>query len=290
MSYDTYPKNSDNPPRNSYDSFPARTNNNFPERNKKNSFEEIELGEARSRIDQEDRFGASFDLLEVRRSFIRKVYGIVGFELLLVSSTVAIFMFSPLRDLVYGNQSWLTIFYVLMFVPLAIVLILTCCPVDKVLRKWPLNIFLLTVLALSEGVVLGIISAYYKQESIMIAGGLTAATVLVVSIFAFFTKIDFTKYSGIIFILLVLLMIFGIATIIVGFLADDYTRYVMKMIYGALGAFVMVILLIVDTQMMIIGKHKYSYNPEDYVYAALSIFLDIINLFIFILILVGGER
>ena len=52
----------------------------------------------------------------------------------------------------------------------------------------------------------------------------------------------------------------------------------------------MVILLIVDTQMMIIGKHKYSYNPEDYVYAALSIFLDIIKLFIFILMLVGGER
>ena len=137
---------------------------------------------------------------------------------------------------------------------------------------------------------LGIISAYYQQESIMIAGGLTAATVLVVSIFAFFTKIDFTKCGGIIFILLVLLMIFGIATIIVSFLADDFSRYVMKMIYGALGAFVMVLLLIFDTQMMIIGKHKHSYNPEDYVYAALSIFLDIINLFIYILMLVGGER
>ena len=241
-------------------------------------------------LDQAEQFGTSFDLVEVRRSFIRKVYGIVGFELLLLSSIVAIFMFSPLRDMVYGNQTWLTIMLVLMFVPLAIILILVCSPVDKVLRKWPLNIFLLTILALSEGVVLGILSAYYQHESIMIAGGLTAATVLVVSIFAFFTKIDFTKCGGIIFILLILLMIFGIATIIVSFLADDFSRYVMKMIYGALGAFVMVLLLIFDTQMMIIGKHKHSYNPEDYVFAALSIFLDIINLFLFILMLVGGER
>ena len=41
---------------------------------------------------------------------------------------------------------------------------------------------------------------------------------------------------------------------------------------------------------MLIGKHKYSYNPEDYVFAALSIFLDIINLFIYFLLIVGAER
>ena len=65
---------------------------------------------------------------------------------------------------------------------------------------------------------------------------------------------------------------------------DDCSKYVMKMIYGALGAFVMIICLICDTQLMLIGKHKYSYNTEDYVFAALSIFLDIINLVLYILL------
>ena len=88
---------------------------------------------------------------------------------------------------------------------------------------------------------------------------------------------------------------------------DGYTLYALKMVYGGFGAFVMVIFiftitvmehedftryaqvmfLLVDTQMMMIGKHKYSYNPEDWAFAALSIYTDIISLFLYILMLVG---
>ena len=253
---------------------------------------DIELGTIQSNRQQEDhdQFGASFDLLEVRRAFIKKVYGIVGLELALVSTIMAIFMFTPLGDNVYKNKDWKIISMVLGIVPLGIILILTCCPVEKVIRRWPLNITLITVLALVEGVILGILSASYTLESIMLAVGLTAGTVVIVSIFAFFTKIDFTKCGGILCILLVFLLLFGIAFFFVVLFADDYSIYVMKMIYGALDAFVMILCLIFDTQLMLIGKHKYSYNPEDYVFAALSIFLDIINLFIYILMIVGQKR
>ena len=84
---------------------------------------------------------------------------------------------------------------------------------------------------------------------------------------------------------------------------DGYTLYALKMVYGGFGAFVMVNLaktflgiswqctqvmfLLVDTQMMMIGKHKYSYNPEDWAFAALSVYTDIIGLFLYILMLVG---
>ena len=212
MSYDSYTKKPVNPPgrerRNSYDAYPGRRNTNT-------NFEEIELGIVDSRPklgDQEqDRFGSSFNLLEVRRAFIKKVYGIVGSELLLVTVIMAIFMFTPLRDNVYKNKDWKIISMVLGIVPLGIILILTCCPVEKVIRRWPLNITLLTVLALVEGVILGILSASYTFESIMLAVGLTAGTAVIVSIFAFSTKIDFTKCGGIICILLVFLLLFGIA-------------------------------------------------------------------------------
>ena len=45
--------------------------------------------------------------------------------------------------------------------------------------------------------------------------------------------------------------------------------------------------LLVDTQMMMVGKHKYSFNPEDWAFAALAIYTDIISLFLYILMLVG---
>jgi hypothetical protein len=48
--------------------------------------------------------------------------------------------------------------------------------------------------------------------------------------------------------------------------------------------------LVVDTQLMLGGKHQYALSPEEYVFAALNLYLDIINLFLFILRLVGSAR
>lgn len=45
-----------------------------------------------------------------------------------------------------------------------------------------------------------------------------------------------------------------------------------------------------DVQLMLGGHHHYSLDPEEYVFAALNIYLDIINLFIFILRLIGLGR
>ena len=59
---------------------------------------------------------------------------------------------------------------------------------------------------------------------------------------------------------------------------------------GAAGAFVFSLYLIYDTQMMMGGKHKYALDPEEYIFAALNIYLDVINLFMYILMIVGGSR
>ena len=39
-------------------------------------------------------------------------------------------------------------------------------------------------------------------------------------------------------------------------------------------------------QMMIGGDHKYSISPEEYIFAALAIYLDIINIFMYLLRLI----
>lgn len=41
---------------------------------------------------------------------------------------------------------------------------------------------------------------------------------------------------------------------------------------------------------MIGGNHKFSISPEEYVFAALTLYLDIINIFLYILSLVGNAR
>ena len=42
--------------------------------------------------------------------------------------------------------------------------------------------------------------------------------------------------------------------------------------------------------MMMGGKHKYALSPEEYIFAALNLYLDIVNLFIFILSIIGNAR
>ena len=59
--------------------------------------------------------------------------------------------------------------------------------------------------------------------------------------------------------------------------------------YGSAGALIFSLYIIYDTQLMMGGKHKYSLDPEEYIFAALNIYLDVINLFMYILMIVGGS-
>lgn len=46
------------------------------------------------------------------------------------------------------------------------------------------------------------------------------------------------------------------------------------------GALLFSFYLIYDTQLMMGGNHKYSISPEEYVFASLNIYLDIIMIFL----------
>ena len=59
--------------------------------------------------------------------------------------------------------------------------------------------------------------------------------------------------------------------------------------YGSAGALIFSLYIVYDTQLMMGGKHKYALDPEEYIFAALNIYLDIVNLFMYILMIVGGN-
>jgi len=269
--------------RGGYDDFPG-SQREEDQRNEFSVFDEEPSGNV-----EQGGFGESFELASVRRQFIRKVYLVVAGSLLITSIIAGIFLLG-LRDTIRANPKGWFIFAMVLQIPIfGIVLAISCCN-EKVGRRYPLNIILIGVVAGLYGVLIGVISVAYTIESVFIAAGITCVTVFIVTAFAFWTNIDFTKCLGFIAVLGILLFVFGAVFAIVawsGLVKDGYTLYALKMVYGGFGAFVMVMFLLVDTQMMMIGKHKYSYNPEDWAFAALSIYTDIIGLFLYILMLVG---
>jgi len=118
---------------------------------------------------------------------------------------------------------------------------------------------------------------------VLIAAGICTAVCLALMIFAFQTKYDFTTCGGILFVCVIVLLIFGIVAMFI-------PGKTVKMVYASLGALLFCCYLVFDTQMMMGGKHKYSISPEEYIFAALNLYLDIINIFLYILALVGGSR
>ena len=78
-------------------------------------------------------------------------------------------------------------------------------------------------------------------------------------------------------------MIFGIFCAI-------FPSNIMNVVYASLGAVIFSCYIVVDTQLMMGGKHKYELDPEEYVFASLNLYLDIINLFLMILSLVGDRN
>merc|ERR1739844_113844 len=124
---------------------------------------------------------------------------------------------------------------------------------------------------------------HFKAEAVLIAVGITAGVTLGLTLFAFQTKIDFTACGGMLCALLMILMIAGI---ILGFTGTSKAAMIG---YGSAGALVFSLYIIYDTQLMMGGKHKYALDPEEYIFAALNIYLDVINLFMYILMIVGGS-
>ncbi|XP_043196653.1 protein lifeguard 1-like [Amphibalanus amphitrite] len=224
--------------------------------------------------------GSAFDFNEqtVRKGFIRKVYSILMAQLAVTAGIIAIFFAESVREYAVRNQ-W--IFWVAFAGTFACILTLACC--EDMRRKTPHNFIFLGVFTVCEGVLLGCACASFKASEVLMAVGICTVVCLALTMFAFQTKYDFTMLNGILFVCLIVLMVFGLFAMI-------FPGKVISLVYASLGALLFSVYLVVDTQMMMGGKHKYTISPEEYIFAALNLYLDIINLFLYILQIVAAAN
>merc|ERR1712146_505640 len=100
------------------------------------------------------------------------------------------------------------------------------------------------------------------------------------------TTTDFTGCGPYLFAALLGLMCFGFMLWMLS-LFGLYMPGAQKL-YALLGAVLFSFYIIYDTQLIVGGRHrKCAFTIDDYCWAAMSIYLDIINLFLFLLEIVG---
>ncbi|XP_058830969.1 protein lifeguard 1-like isoform X4 [Topomyia yanbarensis] len=231
--------------------------------------------------DPEDQSGKDFDFTDqsIRRGFIRKVYSILTVQLGITLGFIALFMYH--RPTKLWVQQHPEMFWIALGVMIVTLLSMACC--DSVRRKTPMNFIFLAIFTLAQSFLLGVTTAKFSSQEVLLAVGITAAVCLGLTLFAFQTKWDFTVMGGVLFVAVIILMLFGIIAIF-------FPGKTITIVYASIGALLFSVYLVYDTQMMMGGKHKYSISPEEYIFAALSLYLDIINIFMYILTIIGATR
>jgi len=214
----------------------------------------------------------------VRMGFIRKVYGILMIQLLITMGIIAFFTFVESARLFALRNRYL--YWVAFAILMVTMIAMVCC--ESARRKAPTNYIFLGIFTLAEGFMLGTITAAFNAESVLIAVGICAGVTLALTLFAFQTKYDFTTCGGMLCAMLMVLFIAGIVVAI-------FPSKIAIIGYGVVGALIFSMYIVYDTQMMMGGKHKYALDPEEYVFASLNLYLDIINLFLYILMIVGAS-
>jgi hypothetical protein len=218
---------------------------------------------------------------QVKSGFLRKVYSLLSIQLL-VTFIISLACMTPNARAVIVPfiQLHSTAFNILTFVPLILVIL----GLQTVKDKYPINYVLLSVFTLLMSVDVGVICAVVAEAGYArdcgVALLLTMTIFCSLTVFTFWSKTDFSYLQGWLFSSLMALIVLGFVQIFFPF------SNTMALIYDVVGVLVFSGYVVYDTSKLDSGV----WGPDDYITATIEIYLDIINLFLYILDILMREN
>ncbi|TEA32551.1 hypothetical protein DBR06_SOUSAS4910038 [Sousa chinensis] len=205
--------------------------------------------------------------VHIRMGFLRKVYSILSLQVLLTTVTSTFFLyFDSIRTFVHESPA---LILVCALGSLGLILALT---LNR--HKHPLNLYLLFgfyVCMYFKSVFCNFTVTFYDVYIVLQAFILTTAVFLGLTVCTLQSKRDFSKFGAGLFATLWILCLSGILKVF-------FYSETVELVLAAVGALLFCGFIIYDTHSLM---HRLS--PEEYVLAAISLYLDIINLFLHLL-------
>jgi FtsH-binding integral membrane protein len=139
-------------------------------------------------------FGSGHETMEhellqsARTNFVKKVYSILGIQLLVTSGFVSLSTFNDAFRLY--QQENLALFWVSFFVCLVSMIALFC--VRGLATRSPINIILLSLFTLCESYSVSMICGFYEPVSVLNAAIATLAATIALTLYAIKTESDFS--------------------------------------------------------------------------------------------------
>eukprot|EP00667_Euglena_gracilis_P019088 EG_transcript_20380 len=212
----------------------------------------------------------------LRRAFLRRVYGVLSAQLLLNVLVVAACMYQPaLRTFCLAHP---------MLITLGGLIPAIGCLIGMALYKdtYPANVLLLGGFTLCESLSVGVICAMYAASGlgglVLEAFGITLLVFTGLTLFTLQSKVDFSFMGAYLSVGLLALIVWSLLQMVFGW----HQQWLMAWF----GALLFSGFILFDTWMTM---DNYSY--DDYILAAVNLYLDFINLFLNILqILSNNDR
>ncbi|CAM1506310.1 Fc.00g059510.m01.CDS01 [Cosmosporella sp. VM-42] len=224
-------------------------------------------------IPDDFKFGGSVAeaTVDIRNQFVRKVYTILTVQLLATAGVSSLTFFSSAyKDWIQSHPGVVWISLIGSMVALGLTWWKR--------KSYPTNLLFLSIFTLAEAYTISVIVSFYKTSIVLNAVILTAGIFVFLTAFACQSKYDFTSWMPYLFGALWGLIIFGFMA---AFFPYNSTA---ELIYGGAAALIFSAYILVDTQMIMRHHHV-----EEEIAAAISLYLDIINLFLAILRILNSQ-
>lgn len=204
--------------------------------------------------------------LSIRNMFLRKVYSLLSVQILGTLFVGVLIKCNQGVQLWCMNNMWL--FLVSMISSFGF-LFLTLFKA----RSYPYNLFFLGGFTLSEAYLIGFASSLTETDALVQAIIITFVVFIGLTLFAFQTKYDFISWQGSLY--MALWGLIGLGFILMFF---PLQSSVMELIYALGGCIIFSLYVVIDTQ-----RIMKTCNLDDEIPAAMQLYMDILNLFLFIL-------
>ena len=208
--------------------------------------------------------------------FISKVYRTILLQLMYSFSFIYLTISSSIMKNFLTSDTGNFLLVISFYTTLILTISIFSC-LDFV-KEYPYNYLYVIYFTVCTSYFLSYLCMNIPINNLILSGTSSSLIVSSLSLYAYQTKINYTQYGNYLLILLMMFLLFGFFQI---FLENTY-------IYSLLGLGVFSSYLVYDTQ-LILGRQQIKYRPGDYLLATINIYLDIINLFIFILDLINGR-
>ncbi|KAL3418954.1 bax inhibitor family protein [Phlyctema vagabunda] len=210
--------------------------------------------------------------IDIRMGFVRKVYAILSVQLVATAILSSVSFFSEsYKNWIQTNQwmMWVSLFGAIGF------MFLTYWK----RKSYPTNLLFLAGFTGLEAYSISVIVSFYQSKIVLQAVLLTAGIFVALTVFACQTKYDFTSWMPYLFGGLWALILFG-------FMAAFFpANSTVELAYSGIAALIFSGYILVDTQLVM--RH---YHVEEEIAAAISLYLDIINLFLAILRILNNQN